>query len=133
MEEKLFKVYFVEDNPTETMLMRLALQQIKNVEVIFFQNGTDLLKKFSESPSDVVVADLMLPDFHGQELIFQLKKIEKKVKIIVISAQEDVEVIAELQNQDIFNYIVKSDGCLKYLQKTIQVACFLIRNEYDFG
>ena len=133
MDENLYKVYFVEDNPTETMLMRLALQQINNVEVVFFENGTDLLEKFKESPSDVVVADLMLPDFHGKELVFQLKKIQEDVKIIVISAQEDVEVIAELQNQGIFNYIVKSDGCLKYLQKTIQVACFLMKNKYDFS
>lgn len=133
MDEHLFKVYFVEDNPTETMLMKLALQQINNVEVTFFNNGTDLLETFSKSPSEVVVADLMLPDFHGKELIYQLKEIDEDVKIIVISAQEDVEVIAELQNEDIFNYIVKSDGCLKYLQKTIQVACFLIRNEYHFN
>lgn len=132
MEDNLFKVYFVEDNPTETMLMKLALQQINNVDVTFFENGTDLLNQYTKVPSDIVVADLMLPDFHGKELIYQLQEIDRNVKVIVISAQEDIELIAGLQDRGIFNYIVKSDGCLKYLQKTIQIACYLISHEYKF-
>lgn len=132
MEDNLFKVYFVEDNPTETVLMKLALQQIKNVEVTFFTTGRSLIDHYKTDPSDIIVADLMLPDFHGKELVYQLKEVDTDVKVIVISAQEDVQVIADLQEKGIFNYIVKSDGCLKYLQKTIQVACFLIGNNYSF-
>ncbi|AZQ64097.1 response regulator [Flammeovirga pectinis] len=131
MNPRKFKVYFVEDNPTEMMLMKLALQQVQNVEAKFFKDGNSLIHQFKEDPSDIVVTDLILPDIHGKEIIKILKEQNTQTKLIVMSAQEDVQMIADLQDIGIFNYIVKSDACLKYLQKTLQVACFLIEKEYN--
>ncbi|NLR92872.1 response regulator [Flammeovirga agarivorans] len=125
-------IYFIEDNTTENMLMKLALQKLPNIEAKFFSNGFKLLEAFEKEPAKIIVTDLMMPEISGQQIIHTLRKQSKETLVIVISAQEEVNQIADLQALGIFNYVVKGDHCLSYLKKTIEVACYLLDEGYQF-
>jgi len=113
------KVFLIEDNATEGFLLRLALSSIEKLEITHFKTGTELLDKIAEKPS-VAIVDLNLPDIYGLDLIKQLKKGSPKTKIIVVSAQRDIDIISTVQAEGTPYYLVKSDGCLKNLKVIVE-------------
>ncbi|MFO7977997.1 MAG: response regulator [Bacteroidales bacterium] len=119
------KIFVTEDNKTEGMLLKLCLGSLKNVNISNFLNGTDLLNHLHENP-DIVIADLMLPDIPGYDLVKSIKEYDSEIEVIVVSAQRDIELIARLQEIGIFNYIVKSEACIEYLQKVTENLLFVL-------
>jgi DNA-binding NtrC family response regulator len=113
------KIFVIEDNKTEGMLLKLCLGSLKNVTINNYLNGTDLLNDLQEKP-DIVIADLMLPDIPGYDLVKAIKEFDQDIEVIVVSAQRDIELVARMQELGIFNYIVKSEACIEYLQKVIE-------------
>ncbi len=119
------KIFVVEDNKTEGMLLKLCLGSIRNISITNYTLGQDLLDNLSDNP-DIVIADMMLPDVSGEELILAIKENNPGTEVIVVSAQKDIDLIARLQELGIYNYLVKSETCMETLQKSIEDLTFLI-------
>lgn len=117
------KVFLIEDNPTEGFLLRLALSNVKNLEMTHFKTGGELMENIDQLPS-IAIVDLNLPDIYGLDLIKELKKISPKTKIIVVSAQREVDVIATVQSEGTPYYLVKSDSVLKNLKSIVEDFLF---------
>ncbi len=122
------KVFLIEDNPTEGFLLRLALSNIKNLEMAHFKTGAELMEKIDEAPS-VAIVDLNLPDINGLDLVKEIKKKSEKTKIIVVSAQRDVGVIATVQAEGTPYYLVKSDSVLKNLKAIVEDFIFTMEHQ----
>jgi two-component system, chemotaxis family, chemotaxis protein CheY len=119
MEKEIIrKIFVIEDNKTEGMLLKLCLSSIANISITNFANGYDLLNNISENP-DIVIVDLMLPDISGVELIKKIREYNTKINIIVVSAQRDIDIVAKVQELGVYNYLVKSESCIEYLQQVI--------------
>ncbi len=112
------KIFVIEDNKTEGMLLKLCLSSLQNVSITNFSKGIDLLNSLDEHP-DIVIADLMLPDISGIDLIKKIIDNNPKTNVIVVSAQRDIDVVAKVQELGVYNYLVKSETCIEYLQKVI--------------
>ncbi|MFN3556756.1 MAG: response regulator [Bacteroidales bacterium] len=119
------KIFVVEDNKTEGMLLKLCLGSIKNVSITNFTFGEELLHNLAEQP-DILISDMMLPDITGEELVKTVREKSPNTEIIVVSAQKDIDLIARLQELGIYNYLVKSETCMETLQKSIEDLTFLI-------
>ena len=117
------KVFLIEDNPTEGFLLRLALSNVENLEMTHFKTGGELMEKIDECPS-VAIVDLNLPDIYGLDLIKEIKKKSEKTKIIVVSAQREIDVIASVQTEGTPYYLVKSDSVLKNLKSIVEDFLF---------
>lgn len=113
------KVFLIEDNPTEGFLLKLALSNVDNVEMSHFKTGAELMERIGEIPS-IAIVDLHLPDINGLDLVKAIKKQSEKTKIIVVSAQRDVDVISLVQSEGTPYYLVKSDSCLKNLKVIVE-------------
>jgi len=113
------KIYVVEDNKTESLLLKLSLSGISNIQISEFPDEQSLLNAIDADPPSIFIADLNLPDLDGKEVIKQALAKVPKLEVIVVSAQENVYKIGELQEMGIYNYVVKSESCLKYLKKVI--------------
>ena len=119
------KVFLIEDNPTEGFLLRLALSNVKNLEMTHFKTGSELMEKIDECPS-IAIVDLNLPDIYGLDLIKEIKKKSDKTKIIVVSAQREIDVISIVQAEGTPYYLVKSDSVLKNLKAIVEDFLFSI-------
>ncbi len=126
--ENKHKIFVIEDNRTEGMLLRLSLTEMENIEIIIFQDAESMIKRLHENPV-IVIADLMLPDMSGFDLIKQIKAINENIRIIVVSAQRNIDLIAELQAEGIYNYLVKSEACLNYLKHVIEDLLIVVQHK----
>ena len=123
-----FKVFLIEDNQTEGMLLKLALSSNPDLDIEHFTNAKDMFEKINEKPS-IALVDINLPDINGLELIQKLKVQLPEIKIIVISAQRDVDMIAQIQEEGVYNYLVKSEGVLAYLKNVIAYLLIILKNK----
>ncbi|SDK42086.1 two-component system, NtrC family, nitrogen regulation response regulator GlnG [Catalinimonas alkaloidigena] len=124
-----YKVYIIEDNRTEAMVIRLAFSGIDNIEVYYFESGQQLLDCLLESRPDIVIIDLMLPDIDGLTLLRRIRAYDQSIYTVVMSAQEDINVINAVQREGVFNYVVKSDSCLRYLKQVIENLLLLLESK----
>jgi DNA-binding NtrC family response regulator len=123
-----FKVFLIEDNQTEGMLLKLALSSNPDLDIEHFTNAKDMFEKINEKPS-IALVDINLPDINGLELIQKLKVQLPEIKIIIISAQRDVDMIAQIQEEGVYNYLVKSEGVLGYLKKVMADLLIILKNK----
>lgn len=123
-----FKVFVIEDNRTENMLLRLALSEVGNLEIKTFANATSMLKEITEKPH-IAIIDLNLPDMNGLELIKKIKVQSPETRMVVVSAQRDMDVLAKVQEEGVFNYLVKSEACLTYLSHVIEELLIVIQHK----
>ena len=122
------KIFLIEDNKTEGLLLKLALNSIENIEVNTFTNGHDLIENIQENP-DIALVDIMLPDISGFEIIKIIREYNPAIKIIVVSAQKDIELIGKLQSMGIYNYIVKSEYAIQYLKEVLNDLFIILTSE----
>lgn len=122
------KIFVIEDNKTEGMLLKLCLESIKNITITTFTSGQDLLGHLKENP-DIIISDLMLPDISGYELVKRIKQKNQDIPVIVVSAQQDINIIAKLQELGVFNYVVKSESCIEYLRYVIEDLLILMKKK----
>jgi DNA-binding NtrC family response regulator len=123
-----YKLFVIEDNRTEGMLLQLALAEIENLEIRTFTNGQAMLDRLYENPI-IAIVDLILPDMSGLELIKKIKMKNENIRIVVVSAQRDIDLIADLQAQGIYNYLIKSEACLTYLHDVIADLLIIIKHK----
>ena len=114
-----YKIFIVEDNKTEGLMIQLAFSGVDNISISYFSYGQELLADLVKKP-DIVVVDMILPDIHGLDLIKKIKQELPEARVIVMSADERAGLIAKAQSEGVFNYIVKSESSLRYLKLVVE-------------
>ncbi len=114
------KVLIVED---DTFLQGLEASKLTKdgFEVITASTGEEAMKKINEPNINVILLDLILPNYDGFEILKKIKETEKIKNIPVIvfsnlSEEKDVKKSKELGAAD---FMVKSNFTLDELIKKI--------------
>jgi len=101
------------------------LNSFTDLDVHTFSTGNELIENLTINP-DIVIVDLMLPDITGYELIRIIREYNPAIRIIVVSAQRDIDMVAKVQAEGVYNYLVKSEAAIKYLKEVIEDLLILI-------
>ena len=84
----------VEDDPTvQSMYTRLFAPLFK--KVYFARDGQEGLEIFRTNPVDLVLTDYMMPKMNGIEMIRDIRSIDMKVPIFLITAFEDLTLLRQ--------------------------------------
>ena len=118
MSEKAFKIFVVEDDEWYSRLLVHTLSLNPDYEIQSFTNGKDCLANLHQAP-DVITLDYRLPDMKGLDVLKQIKEINDDIQIILISEQDDIEVVVTLLQNGAFDYIVKSKDIRERLLNTV--------------
>ncbi|MDX9880915.1 MAG: sigma-54 dependent transcriptional regulator [Prolixibacteraceae bacterium] len=118
MEEKAFKIFVVEDDEWYNRLLVHHLSLIPDYDILSFKTGTDCLAGLADEP-DVVTLDYRLPDMKGLEVLKQIKERNEDIQVVLISEQDDIEVVVELLKHGAYDYIVKSRDIKERLLNTV--------------
>ncbi len=119
MSAKPFKIFVVEDSEWYNRLLVHTLSMDPDNEVKSFLNGSDLLNSLCETP-DIVTLDYRLPDMTGLDVIKRIMAEGTDIQVILISEQEDINVVVDLLKLGAYDYITKSDDIRDRLLNTVK-------------
>ena len=118
MIEKPLKIFIVEDDEWFNRMLVHDLSLNPDYEVESFTTGKECLKNLYRNP-DVVTLDYRLPDMQGLEILKKIKAENDEIQVIVVSEQDEIEVVVELLKFGAYDYIVKSKDIRSRLLNTV--------------
>jgi len=78
------RILVVDDEPMIRSLLRKKMEQIGH-EVVEAADGRKAIRCLSESSFDLVIADIVMPEQDGLEVIMFLQKEQPDVKVIAVT------------------------------------------------
>jgi two-component system chemotaxis response regulator CheY len=90
--------------------LKSIISQKFNLEVISYSNEEDFYKNILEIKPKLIFLDYLLTNTNALEIVKTLKKINLPSKIILISAQNNPEVVLQLNALGIDGYLVKDEN-----------------------
>jgi DNA-binding NtrC family response regulator len=121
---KKIKVFIVDDD--DLFLKALVIQFRENpiYEVVTFATGELCIEDIHNTP-DIVILDYHLNSIeknamNGLKTLDIIKKINNDIPVIMVSAQDKIEVAVSCIHHKAFDYVVKSETAFVRLQKIIK-------------
>jgi DNA-binding NtrC family response regulator len=101
-----FRVLLVDDE--EGFLAPLVKRLSKRkLDVSWATGGREALAKMRDSPVDVVVLDVKMPDLDGITTLAQMKKLDPSVEVIMLTGHASLEAAMEGMRLGAFDYLMK--------------------------
>jgi DNA-binding NtrC family response regulator len=113
------RIFVVEDDPMFSKALKFKLEEEGNYEVTMFSTGNEFLRSLSLNP-DIVTIDYNLPDMSGLDILKSIVSYSKDITPIILSGQEDVEVVVQVYKNGAKDYIVKNANAIIELQNSIR-------------
>lgn len=85
------------------------------------ETGRDAIVRYAARRPDVVLLDLRLPDLPGEAALLRMRQLDATVRIIVVSANQDLGIAKDLLRRGAFDYAPKPCS-LDYLERSIAAA-----------
>lgn len=105
----MIKVFIVEDDAFFGKAIQFTLEKEEDYDVTLFSNGADLVKNLPGNP-DLVVVDYNLPDMTGLEILQRVKAYNAEIIPIILSGQNEVEVVVKAYKMGAKDYILKNSN-----------------------
>ncbi|MCB1191877.1 MAG: response regulator [Leptospiraceae bacterium] len=125
--KKIFKILIIDDNPSNTYLVRVILEQIlPNVRVFEAENGILGLDTFKKENPNLVFMDVQMPEMNGYEVAAEIRKMETQSRIPIIGLTASVlkgekERCLNAGMDDYASKPILKDTMIKLVQKWLLV------------
>ncbi|MEO1923432.1 MAG: EAL domain-containing protein [Nautiliaceae bacterium] len=118
---KHLNLLYVEDSDETREITSMVFGEFFD-NIIVAEDGKDALEKYNKEKIDLIITDLNMPNMNGIELIREIRKENKEIPIIVISAHNETEYFLETINLGVNGYLLKPFD-IDQLEKTLsQIA-----------
>ena len=111
-------VFIVDDDPFHCKIVSniLAKNEINNVKIL--NSGEDCLQHLDQQPN-LIFLDYEMSGMNGIDVLNKVKYSSPNTTVVMISAQEKVEVAINAIKLGAFNYVVKNQNLFENINKTI--------------
>lgn len=120
-------ILFVDDEPDmEEMIRQQFRKQIRDqrFQFAFARNGRHALESLKENEEMcMVVTDINMPEMDGLTLLTELRKLDRPLRTMVVSAYGDMKNIRSAMNKGAFDFVTKPidfDDFQTTLEKTLE-------------
>ncbi len=100
------RILVVDDEESMCKFMEIMLRK-EGYDVRSSLSGRDAVELITKNVPDVVIADLMMPEMTGLELLSAAKKINENINFIVMTAFASVDSAIEAMRNGAYDYITK--------------------------
>ena len=101
------KILLVEDNALTRGMIKTMLAKLGYEDIAEAENGSEAIKHFTKFKPDVVFLDLILPGKSGMGVLEDLRSVDQKARIVVITAVDQKEIGHQLSNKGIHTILRK--------------------------
>lgn len=119
----LIKIIIVDDHPLAVSGIKMMLSEQSDMQVIHaYASGKALLEGLATELPDVILLDVLLPDYTGNELANKISKLYPEVKMVALTSLDAPAMVKSM----LYN------GCISYLLKGTdqQTLITAIRHAY---
>ena len=104
--DEAFRILIVDDN---TELREILEEYLRGEggQIDGASNGKEALSKQSQTPYDLIVTDLNMPEVSGMEMIRKIKQENDVTEFIIITGYASLDSAVEAVKMGAFDYIVK--------------------------
>ncbi len=116
-------ILLIDDDLNLSKVIGYQLKQ-QGYQVHTALNGQEGLKKFKHNPYDAVISDIQMPDMSGIEVLKEVRRMDKQVVFLLITAYGNVESAVEACKIGADDYLTKPFGkeqLLFALQKAVKL------------
>ncbi|PKR86348.1 response regulator transcription factor [Heyndrickxia camelliae] len=105
----MYNVFLVDDEPLiiDGLKVLIPWKDLDLQVIGTAHNGKEALKKLEESPCDILLTDIKMPEMDGLALINRLKRVHPGTKCVVLSGFQEFEYVKEGLSLGIENYLLK--------------------------
>lgn len=124
-------IYFIDDDIKACELM-LRFSEHADFHTQVFQSPREALNAFQLNPADLIVSDLRMPEMSGIELLAEIRKLDKHVPFIIISAFANIDSAIEairLGATDLLKKPFDLDELRILIEKTLGHHALLAENK----
>lgn len=100
------RILLIDDDMDMCSLLSHFLKR-KGFETDMAYTGPKGVQKFKEGKFDVVLCDFRLGDMDGRRVLQEVKAIDPKVTVIIITGYSDVKMAVDVMRHGAFDYITK--------------------------
>lgn len=123
MKNEKINVFLVDDDAVFLKLLQTEFLQFPEFSVETFSTGELCLQGLSRSPQ-VIILDyhldgIDLSAMNGIETLTKIKAIDPDIPVIMLSAQDKIDVAINCMHNKAFDYVVKSETAFLRLQQII--------------
>jgi DNA-binding NtrC family response regulator len=122
MENKIM-IFLVDDDAVFLRLLEIQFLEHADVEIETYLSGEQCMENIAHNP-DVIILDYLLDGveknvMNGIETLDKIKAYNPAIPVIILSAQDKIEVAIDCMHHEAFDYVVKSETAFMRLQKII--------------
>ena len=105
-DTKDLKLLFVEDDELARDTMQMMLDEFFDT-IFVASNGKKGLQVFDDNEIDIIITDINMPKMNGLEMTKEIRKKNKKIPILILSAYNDADYLMKSISYNINGYIRK--------------------------
>lgn len=123
MEGK-YNIILVDDDFIFLEMLKESLVDNSDYNIVAFQSGEECLNHMHLNP-DVIVLDYYLNSENpeakdGLQILKEIHNINPQAKVIILSGQEDGNLVYDFVRENATNYVVKDDNAFENVRNAIE-------------
>lgn len=116
------RIVLVDDHSILLDGLKNLLAEVTDCEVVACcTNGNYALCHLKKEEIDVIIADYSMPDMDGLTLVKEARKIQPKLKIIILTMHDEPHKVQDMMSLNVDGYILK-----KYAQQELLTALSVV-------
>ena len=117
------KLFLVDDDEMFLKSLEIDFLQLGNLTVATFASGEECITGLASLP-DIIILDYLLDGLdknamNGIDTLDKIKAVNADIPVIILSAQDKIEVAVDCMHHKAYDYVVKSETAFMRLQKII--------------
>lgn len=103
------KILVVDDLAADRQFVGKLLEKDEQFEIDFATDGAEALRRIEDSPPDLVVTDLIMPEVDGLRLVEQTRAKHPLVPVILITSKGNEEIASQALRRGAASYVPKRE------------------------
>lgn len=119
----VIRVLLVDDHPVVRTGIRTLLETASDIEVVAeASGGEEVFTLLERLTPDILLLDMEMPDLSGVEVAARLKRANRAVRVLALSAYDDEEYIHNLLQSGAAGYLTKEEAAESIIDAVRGVA-----------
>ncbi|KIC62204.1 response regulator [Chryseobacterium taiwanense] len=115
------KFFIVDDDKFCATVYEQYLKNLHYEDITSFSNGEECLDELYQKP-DIIFLDHNMEDLNGFEVLKKIKRYDPNIYVIMVSAQENIDMAVTALKYGAFDYLVKdANVCEKITEATEKI------------